>query len=550
MTDRFQPRPVAGFLPAAAALLALALAAGCSPAHDSDAAQQTLHVGNSDEPQELDPHIVTGNIEFKLCLALYEGLLGLHPQSLEPTPAVAKSWQTAKNAAGYVFHLRRNAKWSNGDPVTAGDFVYSWRRALLPGLGNNYAYMLYYLKNAARFHRGELPDFSLVGVRARDDWTLEVELENPTPFFLQLLTHQVYFPVHRAAIEKFGAADERGTRWTRPGNHVGNGPFRLREWRLNRNITMDKNPHYWGAAGVRLQRIVFHPVQNETTEERMFRTGQLHITSTVPADKTEYYQRERPEALKIFPYYATYYYIFNTRAAPLDDPRVRRALALAIDRRQIAERIVKAGQAPAFSFTPPGAAGYSVGPQLEYDAAQARQLLAAAGYPDGRGFPSMELMYNTSDGHRRVAIAIQQMWKTNLGVAVALLNQDWKVYLARRDAGDYQVARAGWIGDYLDPNTFLDMYTSFSGNNDTGWGNARYDALIAQAGRTADRQLRLALLREAEILLLSELPIMPIYTYVSKSLVSPRVRGWHPNILDIHPYQYLSLAPPANDRGR
>ena len=509
---------------------------------ESGARQGILHVGNGDEPQELDPHIVTGRIEYNLCLALLEGLINQHPEDLSLIPGVAHSWEISEDGRHYRFVLREDARWSNGDPVTAHDFIWSWQRALLPELGNNYAYMLYYIKNAQRFHQGETGDFAEVGVAAPDDLVLAVELENPVPFFLQLLTHQSYFPVHRATIEAFGDPAQRGSQWTRPGNHVGNGPFKLKEWTLNRRIVVEKNEHYWDAAAVRLNQIVFYPVQNATTEERMFRAGQLHLTTGVPMDKIEYYRKENPQALRTFPFFATYYYMINTTAAPLHQKKVRQALALAIDRQQLTERVTKGGEQPAFSFTPPGVNGYVAAQSIEYDAQRARALLAEAGYPDGAGMPALELMYNTSEGHRRIAIAIQQMWKTNLNVDVTLSNQDWKVYLDKRDSMDYQIARAGWIGDYLDPNTFLDMYTSHSGNNDTGWAHARYDALLAQAAARTDPDARHAVLREAEALLLEELPIIPIYTYVSKTLVAPGVQGWSPNILDIHPYKHIALA--------
>ena len=532
-------------------LAALLLSASCGFNYETNVVAGTregiLHIGNGDEPRELDPHVVTGSIEHNLCMALLEGLLGLDPENLNIVPGVARAWQVSEDGKTYRFHLREDAKWSNGDPVTAADFLYSWRRALLPALGNNYAYMLYYIRNAESFHQGEITDFSRVGVTAPDDLTLVVELENPTPFFLQLLTHMSYFPVHQTTIEAFGAADERGTRWTRPGNHVGNGPFKLKEWVLNRSIVVEKNEHYWDADTVKLNQVVFYPIQNATTEERMFRAGQLHITGTTPVDKIAQYRQERPETLKIFPFFSTYYYLFNTTAAPLDRVKVRQALAMSIDRQQIVEKITKAGELPAFSYTPPEINGYTARSGLRYDVERARALLAEAGYPDGAGFPSIELMYNTSEGHRRIAIAVQQMWKTNLNIDVTLVNQDWKVYLDKRDSKDYQVARAGWIGDYLDPNTFLDMYTSNSGNNDAGWSNQRYDALIAQAGETTDQERRFALFQDAETILMTELPIMPIYTYVSKSLVSPDVRGWYPNILDNHPYKYISLVPSADD---
>ena len=528
------------------ALLPGLLLGACAPDYESNvesgARLGILHVGNGDEPRELDPHVVTGHIEANLCRALLEGLLSHDPKDLSLMPGVARAWQVSEDGKTYSFQLREDASWSNGDPVTAADFIFSWRRALSPALGNNYAYMLYYIRNAERFHRGELTDFSAVGVSTPDALTLVVELENPTPFFLQLLTHTSYYPVHQGTIEAFGAMDERGTRWTRPGNHVGNGPFKLKEWTLNRRIVVEQNEHYWDADQVSLRQIVFYPVQNVTTEERMFRAGQLHITASIPTDKIAHYRQRQPEALQMSPFFSTYYYVFNTAVAPLDQVKVRQALTLAVDRKQITEKITKAGELPAFSYTPPALNGYQANTDLRHDVARARTLLAEAGYPDGTGFPPLELMYNTSEGHRRIAIAIQQMWKTNLNIGITLTNQDWKVYLDKRDAGDYQIARAGWIGDYLDPNTFLDMYTSNSGNNDAGWSSPRYDELIAQAGATLAQAQRFALFQEAEAILMTELPVMPIYTYVNKALVAPQVRGWHPNVLDIHPYKYISLA--------
>ena len=273
----------------------------------------TLHVGNGDEPRELDPHVVTGSIEHNLCMALLEGLLGRDPENLRIVPGVARAWQVSEDGKTYRFMLRDDAKWSNGDPVTAADFVFSWRRALMPALGNNYAYMLYYIRNAERFHQGELTDFTEVGVKAPDELTLVVELENPTPFFLQLLTHMSYFPVHGPTIEAFGAIDERGTRWTRPGNHVGNGPFKLKEWVLNRSIVVEKNEHYWDAGAVKLQQIVFYPIQNVTTEERMFRAGQLHLTNRHTSRQGRVFTVMKSRKLvRIFPFFSTYYYLFNT----------------------------------------------------------------------------------------------------------------------------------------------------------------------------------------------------------------------------------------------
>ncbi len=492
-----------------------------------------LHFGNADEPQELDPHIVTGLTESNILGTLLEGLVVKDPDTLEPIPGVAESWTLSEDGRVYTFQLRDNARWSNGDPVTAQDFAWSWWRALQPQLGNPYAYMYYPILNAEAYFKGEIDDFGKVGIRVLDSHTLEVTLTHPTPYFLQLLDHMTLYPVHRPTIESFGAAAQRGTRWTRPGNFVGNGPFQLRDWRLNRLVEVERNPHYWDADNVGLNGIRFHPTQNITTEERMFRAGQLHFTNTVPVDKIAWYQAHRPELIRVAPYLATYFYRFNTRVPHLADPRVRRALSLAVDREALVRSITRGGEAAAVAFTPPDTLGYSADPALRFDPEEARRLLAEAGYPGGEGFPVTELLYNTMELHQKIAVAIQQMWNQHLNVDVRLYNQDWQVFLSAVNGGDYAIARAGWIGDYVDPNTFLDMWVSGGGNNRTGWSNPRYDDLVLrQAPAATDRDSRYALLREAERILMDEMPVMPLFVYTSKSLIHPSVRGAPANLLD------------------
>jgi len=486
---------------------------------------QVLHIGNGAEPQGLDPHIVTGVPEHYIISALLEGLVVEDPVDLTPQPGVAESWTVSDDGKTYVFRIRADARWSNGDPVTANDFVYSWMRLLSPALGAEYAYQLFYLENAREFYTGQMTDFSNVGVEATDSHTLEVTLAAPTPFFLSLLAHYSTFPVHQETIEEFGSIDSRTSKWTRPGNYVGNGPFALRQWELNKIIVVEKSPTYWNAGIVRLNAIHFHPIDNQLTEERMFRSGHLHVTGSVPSEKIEGYREASPELIRISPYLGTYYYLINTSRKPFDDVRVRRAFAMSIDRRQIVEKVTKGGQLPAYAFTPPDTQGYTPQAAIPHDTEAARQLLAEAGYPGGEGFPECELLYNTSEGHRKVAVAIQQMWKVALSVKVTLVNQDWKVYLSSRKNGDYDISRAGWIGDYADPNTFLDMFLTGGGNNHSGWSNRSYDSLIARAARTIDRRDRYRLFQEAEDILLKEAPIIPIYTYTNTSLIHPDVRG-------------------------
>ena len=515
---------------------------------ESGARQQILHWGNGTEPQELDPHIVTGIPEHHIIVALLEGLVLKDPATLEPIPGVAKRWTISDDGLIYTFHLRDDARWSNADPVTADDFVWSWWRALQPALGNQYAYMYFAIKNAEAYAKGDIEDFDKVGARALDKHTLQVTLANPTPYFLQLLDHYSMFPVHRPTIEKFGDPAERGTRWTRAGNFVGNGAFTLARWDLNKIVTVEKSPTYWDHDTVKLQGIHFYPTENVSTEERMFRAGQLHVTGSLPADKIAVYKKDNPEALRIAPYLGTYFYRFNTDVPHLSDPRVRRALAMSLDRDKIVEHVTKGGQLPAYTYTPPKTLGYTADDGFSFDPEAARTLLADAGYPDGAGFPQTEMLYNTSEGHRKLAVAVQQMWKTNLNIDVVLNNQDWKVYLDNVDNGHYQIARAGWIGDYVDPNTFLDMWVSDGGNNRTGWANPEYDTLILKRSPTApDRAARYLAFKQAEALLLADMPILPIYFYTRNNLVHPTVKGMPGNLLDYTSYKQIYLDSPVPD---
>ena len=502
----------------------------------------TLYWGNGTEPQSLDPQIATGVPEHHVISAVMEGLVLKDRKTLEPRPGVAKTWDISNDGRVYTFYLRENAKWSNGDAHTAHDYVWSWWRALQTTLGNQYAYMLFPIKNAKRYYDGDTSDFSDVGVKAIDNRTLQVTLTNPTPYFLQLLDHYSLFPVHQATIEKFGRADERGTRWSYEGNLVGNGPYKLEEWKINRHITVTKNPYYWDEANVSINSIVFKPVDNAVTEERMFRAGALHVTSSIPADKIAIYQEKSAPELKITPYLGTYFYRLNINTPQLQDKRVRRALGMAIDRKQLVDNITKGGQIPAYTMTPPGTMGYFPESTLNFDPEAAKRLLAEAGYPNGEGFPPIEILYNTNEGHRKIAVALQEMWKNYLNIDIKLLNQEWKVYLATESAGDYQISRGGWIGDYVDPNNFLDMFLCNGGNNRTGWCNEEYDRLILEvAPSQSSHEQRLKIFQQAETILLEDMPIIPVYTYTSIKLLHPSVRNFDDNILNQAMYKDLYL---------
>ena len=523
----------------------LLLAAGCLK-RETDVQrgnrEHILHRNIGYEVTELDPHLVTGIAEVAVLDALFEGLVAEDPVDLHPVPGVAERWDVSPDGLTYTFHLRADAKWSDGTPLTARDFVVSWRRILTPSLAADYANLLYIIQGAEAFHKGALADFSQVGVIATDPHTLRVTLEHPAAYFLPLLTHIAWRPVPLAAIEKTGSPYQRGNAWTRPDRIVTNGPFTLKSWQPNQVIVVEKSPTYWDAARVRLQAIHFYPMDSIDAEERAFRAGQLHLTDALPPGKIDAYRRDAPDLLRIDPYLGTYFYRLNTARPPLTDIRIRRALALAIDRRAIVEKILRGGQQPAVALTPPGTAGYTfAGPGLPTDFAAARQLLKDAGYDGGRGLAPIELLYNNSESHRVVAEAIQEMWHRELGVDVRLLNQELKATFTARRAGAYQILRSVWIGDYLDPATFLEIFRRDGGNNYTNWASGDYDAALFAAARTADPAARNALFQKAETLLLDAAPIIPIYHYTHVFLIQPSVRGWHPTLLDHHPYKYVWL---------
>jgi oligopeptide transport system substrate-binding protein len=501
-----------------------------------------IHVSVGSEPTDLDPHIVTSLSEARILPALFEPLVNFDPATLAPVPGLAERWEISADGLTYTFHLR-DARWSNGDAVTASDVVESWRRILTPTLAADYAYFFYLIRGAEEFHKGQTKDFATVGLAAPDARTLVVTLTHPAPYFLQILLNSPWRPVHVKSIAALGPAYQRGTRWTRPETIVTNGPFRLREWTPNQRIVVEKSPTYWDAAHVKLAGLVFYPTDSVDAEERAFRAGQLHATYSVSLSKLAAYRRDQPAALRLDDYVDTFIFRFNTRKAPLNDARVRRALSLAIDREVITARLLRGGQTPAASFTPPNIPGYTPPAGPIRDLATAKKLLAAAGYPDGVGLPAIEILYDNSEINRLVVEAIQEMWRRDLGVTASLVNQEKKVVFANRRTGNYQILFGNWVGDYLDPTTFLDLWRSDAGNNHTGWGDPRYDALMDRANATVDTAARAALLREAEALMLEAAPIAPIYFNTHVYLLSPSVRGWKPSPMDHMNYTHVSLAP-------
>ncbi len=505
--------------------------------------EQVLHRSLGADVADLDPQLVTGLPEVNVVSALFEGLVGEDPHDLHPVPGVAEAWDISPDGLTYTFHLRADARWSNGEPLTSQDFLNGYRRILTADLAADYASMLYLVQNAQAFHKGTLREFGQVGFATPDARTLVITLEHPAPHFLTLLSHPAWFPIHLPSVEQTGSPYRRGNPWTRPGNLISNGPFVLKSWQPDRVIIVEKNPFYWDAATVRLAAIHFHPSASVDAEERAFRAGQLHITEALPVSKVDPWRRDRPEVLRIDPFLDTYFYRLNVTRPIFNEVKVRRALSLALDREAIVTNITRGGQQPAFSFTPPGTAGYEPPAGVSSDPAAARALLAEAGYPGGQGLPQLELLINSSGNHRVIGEAVQEMWRRELGVNVQLLNMEMKSLLAARRALDYQILRSDWAGDYLDPATFLDVFAGASGNNHTGWSNPDYDGLLYEAARTSERDARYTLLRRAETILLRDAPIIPLYYYTTVRLVHPAVHGWYPTLLDRHPYKHVWLEP-------
>ena len=515
------------------------LRAGPTPAQEA-AAAGVLIINNAADPVSLDPQTVSGPADLRLASALFEGLLANDPASLEPRPAAAQSYEVSADGLTYTFHLRPGLRWSDGAPLTADDFLFAWQRILTPRLAAPNAAMLFAVKNARAFYEGKT-GFAQTGFSAPDPLTLRLALEHPCPALPALLCHAAWAPVPRHAILRHGAPADPSTPWMRPKNAVTNGPFRLKTWRVADRVEVERNPRYWNAAVVRLAAIRFLAISDTSAEERAFRGGLLHLTSTVPPMKVAALRKRADPALRLDPFFSTTFVRVNTRVKPLDDLRVRRALALSVNRAEIAERVMRAGEVPAQSLTPPGAAGYTCAAQIREDIAEARRLLAAAGYPDGTGFPVLRYLYFTHETGQLVAQALQEMWSRHLGIRVELQTQEWKTYKHALATGAYQLARSAWSGDYYDPASFLELFTTQSEQNQTGWSDPAYDAAIDAAARTPAGTARNAHFQRAEARLLESAPVIPLVHNRNKFLIRPEVRGWHPNALDIHPFQAVWL---------
>lgn len=536
------------FTSALAAVLLVAFT-GCSksaaPAASSGSSAKpaVLRIGNGAEPQDLDPQAMTAFTDQNLALALFEGLCALDEKTSVPVPGAAESWQVSPDGLEWTFQLRAGLKWSDGTPLTAADFVASWRRALSPQLAAEYSYLLFPLKNAEAIANGRAAPATL-GVAAPDERTLRLTLERPTPFLPALTANPIWFPVPPHVLEKFGASTARGTAWTRPGNLVGNGPFVLKLWEANARIEVVRNPHYWDAAAVRLDAIQFFPTENMDVDERNFRAGQVHLTYELPLAKVDTYRKSAPESLRLDPFLETFFLRFNTTRAPLNDARVRRALSLAIDREQLSRTLLRGTRAPAPHYTPPDCAGYTATARVTHDVAQARALLAAAGFPAGQGFPTLDVQIKNDELHAKTLEAIQAMWARDLGVHVTLSPMEQKTWVANQQSLNYAISTARWVGDFVDPVTFLDMFVGGGSNNWTGWADRDYDAAITAAATERNQPERYAHFQRAEQVLLDAAPVAPVFFGVRSYLISPAVKGWEPALLGFHQYKKVYLAAP------
>jgi oligopeptide transport system substrate-binding protein len=528
------------------AVACLLLTAACgrrdSPA-DEGIRTQTLLIGNLAEPQDLDPHIITAYTDMNIVAAIFEGLTIPDERTGLPLPGTSDRWEISPDGLVYKFHIRTTAKWSDGTPVTSRDFAYSFQRILTPELASEYSYMLWPIKNAEAYTSGKLKDFTQVGIATPDDATLVLTLERPTPYLLSLAAHSTWYPVQRACIEKFGTMAQRSTRWTRPGNLVGNGPFKLTEWNPNTRITVEKDDNYWDAASVRLNRIRFFPTESADVEERNFRAGQVHLTYDLPLSKVAAYRAQNPSPLRVDPLLSLYYINFNLQKPPFDNPLVRRALSLAVDREAISHSVLDGVLPAAASFVPPNCGGYNSRSHLAYDVAEAKRLLAAAGYPGGKGLPAFSLQVLNDIRQPKMAEAIQGMWARDLGVHVNIETNEQKIWFQTQQRMQHQIGFMGWTADFPDPVTFLSICQTGNGNNWSGWSNPEFDRLMGEADHTADAAARFELMQRAEAILLAELPTPPLVFRSRTYLMNPAVKNWDPAIIGIHLYKKVYLAP-------
>ena len=513
------------------ALLGLALSA-CSP----EKPRADLVFIQSAEPETIDPALASDQVSMRIANSLFEGLCRV-TQEGNAEPGMAAKWDISEDLKTYTFHLRAGITWTSGEPIVAQDFVNSWKRVLTPESGADYANLLFIIRGARGFYESDKPDFSKVGIRALDTRTLQVELETPTPYFIDLCSFTTLSPIPVSAIQKHNTA------WIKPRHIVSNGAYILEEWKLDDHIRLRKNPRYWDAANVHMTTVEIKPVQDANTALSYFHTGQCDLMmdkGMVPPSLTQ--KLKQQPWFHTGPFLGTWFTRINVTRAPFNDARVRQAFALAVDKKRIVEKITQLGEPIANSLTPPGTGNdYQPPKGLGYDVTKARQLLSEAGFPNGKGFPRVEYLYIPLPIERSIAIELQAMWQEALGVTVNLTKQEQKVWLKSMRELDYHLCRSSWVGDYNDPSTFLDLFTQGNGQNRTGYASPAYDQLIQAAASEADISKRNEFFHQAEDRLVSEdTAVIPVYFYVGVQFYhAERLKGVQGNLIDDHPFRCM-----------
>ncbi|MCH3965913.1 MAG: peptide ABC transporter substrate-binding protein [Clostridium sp.] len=507
--------------------------AGCGNSTSKGSDKSTIKVNISADPKSIDPGLCNTIEGAHVIENAFEGLTDMDGQG-KIQPGVAEKWDVSSDGLTYTFHLRKNAKWSDGKAVTAKDFEYAWKRALNPKTASEYAYQLYYLKNGQAYNEGKV-GADQVGIKAKDDYTLVANLQDPTPYFLYLTSFTTYKPIRKDAVDKSPDA------WaTKADTYISNGPYKMVEYKQKDSLNFEKNPNYWDAKNVKIERVEFKTLENASSYYAAFKTGDLDLIDKPPATETPNLLKNG--TAKAYPYFGVYYYMANVSpqaasvnpeaAKVLGNVKVRKALSLAIDRSAIVKDVTKSGEKPATSFVP-GVVSDSNGGEFknkEYlpekaDIAQARKLLAEAGYPDGKGFPTLEVLYNTDQTNQNIAQAVQDMWKKNLKINITLRNVERKIQISELLKHNFVVGGSRWIADYNDPMTFLDMFTTTGGNNMPGYSNPSYDKLIGQAKSEPDTSKRAKLIHQAEDILMNDAPVIPIYEYSEVVCINKKLKG-------------------------
>ena len=503
-------------------------------------AETVFRRANGSEPKSIDPQLAS---ESAGSAVIYDNFEGLASAAADGTiiPGVAEKWEVSADGKTYTFHLRDNAKWSDGSPVTAADFVYAWQRAVNPASGGEYAFILYPVKNAEAIATGAEKDLNALGIKALDERTLQVELNAPTPYFISLLTHYTSYPVPQKAIE------QHGDKWTQPGNIVTNGAYRVSEWKPQALLAAEKSPTYWNHEQVAIDKVIYYPIESESSAFARYRAGEVDYVESLSPESLETAKKDYAAELHIDPYLSTYWYGFNLTKPPFkDNLKLREALTIAIDRQAIVDKITKAGQIPAYSVVPP--ATNNSAPYLpdyakldrQTQIERARALYAEAGYSKDKPL-KVTITYNTSDAHKKIAVAVAAMWKQVLGVQAELENQEWKVMLSNLNQKNVEVYRYAWIGDYNDPYTFLEIFQQNASMNHSGFADPAYDAALKTAAGTLDLPTRAQQLQEAEKIVTDNYAVAPIYHYVTVRLLKPYVKGYEPNIMGQVRSQYLRI---------